>query len=111
MLPKSIIPLMEKRLENATLVLALDRKRGANGVALPEGLRRKYPGAPLDLHCPYRLCLTQISPIREEAPAWRTLSQFREFPGLSPLVAGISYFRWLTPIKNNPALRVNGTGR
>lgn len=49
MLPRSLISHMEERLENAALVLALDRKRGANGVALPEGLRRKYPNAPLEL--------------------------------------------------------------
>lgn len=49
MLPRSLIPQMEERMENAALVLALDRKREANGVFLPEGLRRKYPGAPLEL--------------------------------------------------------------
>ncbi len=49
MLPKSLTSQMGERMENAAVVLALDRKRGANGVALPEGLRRKYPGAPLEL--------------------------------------------------------------
>jgi len=49
MLPRSIITQMEERIENAALVLALDRKRRANGVALPEGLRWKYPNAPLEL--------------------------------------------------------------
>jgi len=49
MLPRSIIAQIEERMENAALVLALDRRRGANGVALPDGLRRKYPRAPLEL--------------------------------------------------------------
>jgi len=49
MLPKSLITQLETRMENSALVLALDRRRGANGVSLPEGLRRKYPGAPLEL--------------------------------------------------------------
>jgi len=49
MLPRSLIGHMEERIENAALVLALDKKRGANGVALPDGVRRKYPRAPLEL--------------------------------------------------------------
>jgi integron integrase len=49
MLPRTLIPQIEERIEDVTLILALDRKRGANGVAIPDGLRRKYPGASLEL--------------------------------------------------------------
>ena len=49
MLPRFLITQMEERMENAAQVLALDRGRGANGVAMPAGLRRKYPRAPLEL--------------------------------------------------------------
>ncbi len=48
-LPRSLIEDMRKRIEAVTLTLALDRKRGANGVWVPPGLRKKFPGAPLEL--------------------------------------------------------------
>ena len=49
MIPRALIPRMKERIENATLILALDRKRGANGVAVPNSIRKKYPRAPLEL--------------------------------------------------------------
>jgi integrase len=49
MLPRSLITHMEERIHNTTLLLALDRKRGANGVRLPRGIRKRSPGAPLEL--------------------------------------------------------------
>ncbi len=49
MLPRSLLTHVEERLENAALVVGQDRKRGANGAWVPEGIRRKNPRVPLEL--------------------------------------------------------------
>ena len=49
MLPRSLLTRVGGRIENASLLLALDRRKGANGAAVPAGIRRKDPSAPLEL--------------------------------------------------------------
>ena len=49
MLPRTLEEGVKGRIQQAMELLAWDKRRGANGVAVPEGVRRKSPRAPLEL--------------------------------------------------------------
>jgi integron integrase len=71
MLPRSLIPEVGERIENATFLLALDRKRGANGVAVPAGIRRKDPRAPLELAWQWLFPGARYTPAKDPALSFR----------------------------------------
>ena len=71
MLPRSLLPEMRERIEAATLLLAQDRKRGANGVTVPPGIRRKDPRAPLELAWQWLFPGARYSPSSHPAQSFR----------------------------------------
>lgn len=71
MLPRSLAELVQGRIENASDLLAWDRRRGANGVALPGGLLLKYPNAPLELPWQWLFPASRCTPGTTPAQSFR----------------------------------------
>jgi integron integrase len=49
MLPETLVPTVQARIDKALERLVWDKRRGAHGVSLPQRVRRKFPAASLEL--------------------------------------------------------------
>jgi integrase len=71
MLPRSLTGAVRERIGLAMEVLARDRRGGANGVAVPNAIRRKFPNAPLELPWQWLFPGARHTPAPEPAQSFR----------------------------------------
>lgn len=71
MLPRSLASVVTDRIQHALELLIWDKRRGANGVAVPEGVRRKVPNAPLELPWQWLFPATRYTPTPEPGQSSR----------------------------------------